>query len=176
MSRDSSRLCPTAISNTEMPDPTPTCRFRPTPAWLIFGLLVVEGLLWLSARYRWFWFDGGAAGFGAAGSGRAGPRRAATILDTRRLAIKLGEVELPTALTGPSTSWAVARAARNGGETLADAGTSAMPLPEAHHGASFFSAGYSIPWRPAQFLAERYLRLNRASRSKCHGWPSRRGA
>jgi hypothetical protein len=27
--------------------------FRPTPAWLIFGLLVVEGLLWLSARFQW---------------------------------------------------------------------------------------------------------------------------
>ena len=38
--------------------PTPTRRsFYPTPAWLIFGLLVVEGLLWLSERYRWFWFN-----------------------------------------------------------------------------------------------------------------------
>ena len=41
-----------------MTDPKPTRRrFRPTPAWLIFGLLVVEGLLWLSERYRWFWFN-----------------------------------------------------------------------------------------------------------------------
>ena len=41
-----------------MTDPTPTRRsFRPTPSWLIFGLLVVEGLLWLSERYRWFWFN-----------------------------------------------------------------------------------------------------------------------
>ena len=41
-----------------MTDPTPTRRrFYPTPAWLIFGLLVVEGLLWLSERYRWFWFN-----------------------------------------------------------------------------------------------------------------------
>ena len=32
-------------------------RFSPTPAWLIFGLLVVEGLLWLSERYQWFWFN-----------------------------------------------------------------------------------------------------------------------
>ncbi len=32
-------------------------RFRFTPSWLIFGLLVVEGLLWLSERYRWFWFN-----------------------------------------------------------------------------------------------------------------------
>ena len=31
--------------------------FVPTPAWLICGLLVVEGLLWLSERYRWFWFN-----------------------------------------------------------------------------------------------------------------------
>ena len=40
-----------------MTDPTLTRRFRPTPTWLIFGLLVVEGLLWLSERYRWFWFN-----------------------------------------------------------------------------------------------------------------------
>ncbi len=41
-----------------MTDPTPTRRhFRPTPSWLIFGLLVVEGLLWLSERYAWFWFN-----------------------------------------------------------------------------------------------------------------------
>ena len=40
-----------------MTDPTPTRRFSPTPAWLIFGLLVVEGLLWLSERYQWFWFN-----------------------------------------------------------------------------------------------------------------------
>jgi hypothetical protein len=41
-----------------MTEPTPTRRsFRPTPAWLIFGLLVVEGLLWLSERYRWLWFN-----------------------------------------------------------------------------------------------------------------------
>jgi hypothetical protein len=39
-----------------MPNPT-TRRFRPTPAWLIYGLLVVEGLLWLSEQYRWFWFN-----------------------------------------------------------------------------------------------------------------------
>ena len=37
---------------TAMTAPTPTRRpFRPTPAWLIYGLLVVEGLLWLSERY-----------------------------------------------------------------------------------------------------------------------------
>ena len=36
-----------------MTDPTRTRRpFYPTPTWLIFGLLVVEGLLWLSERYR----------------------------------------------------------------------------------------------------------------------------
>ena len=32
-------------------------RFYPKPSWLIFGLLVVEGLLWLSERYQWFWFN-----------------------------------------------------------------------------------------------------------------------
>ena len=32
-------------------------RFYPTPAWLIFGLLVVEGLLWLSERFQWFGFN-----------------------------------------------------------------------------------------------------------------------
>ena len=43
---------------TIMRSPTLTRRsFYPTPAWLIFGLLVVEGLLWLSERYRWFWFN-----------------------------------------------------------------------------------------------------------------------
>jgi hypothetical protein len=31
--------------------------YRITPDRLIFGLLVVEGLLWLSERYRWFWFN-----------------------------------------------------------------------------------------------------------------------
>jgi hypothetical protein len=37
-----------------MPEPIPTRRsFRPTPAWLIYGLLVVEGVLWLSERLGW---------------------------------------------------------------------------------------------------------------------------
>ena len=40
-----------------MTAPTPTRRLVPTPAWLIFGLLVVEGLLWLSERYTWFAFN-----------------------------------------------------------------------------------------------------------------------
>jgi len=40
-----------------MTDPTPSRRLAPTPAWLIFGLLVVEGLLWLSGRYTWFRFN-----------------------------------------------------------------------------------------------------------------------
>jgi hypothetical protein len=40
-----------------MPNPVPTHRLRPTPAWLIVGLLVVEGLLWLAERYTWFWFN-----------------------------------------------------------------------------------------------------------------------
>ena len=40
-----------------MTAPTVTRRFRPTAAWLIYGLLVVEGLLWLSERYKWFWFN-----------------------------------------------------------------------------------------------------------------------
>ena len=40
-----------------MTDPTSNRRFSPTPSWLIFGLLVVEGLLWLSERYRWFAFN-----------------------------------------------------------------------------------------------------------------------
>ena len=38
--------------------PTSTRRlFCPTPSWLIFGLLVVEGLLWLSERFGWSWFN-----------------------------------------------------------------------------------------------------------------------
>ena len=40
-----------------MTDPTPNRRFSPTPSWLVLGLLVVEGLLWLSERYTWFWFN-----------------------------------------------------------------------------------------------------------------------
>ena len=36
-----------------MTDPTQR-RFCPTPIWLIYGLLVVEGLLWLSEQYGWF--------------------------------------------------------------------------------------------------------------------------
>jgi len=41
-----------------MTDPATARRpFRPTPAWLICGLLVVEGLLWLSERYQWFGFN-----------------------------------------------------------------------------------------------------------------------
>jgi hypothetical protein len=41
-----------------MTDHTPTRRrFFPTPAWLVLALLVLEGLLWLSERYRWFWFN-----------------------------------------------------------------------------------------------------------------------
>ncbi len=40
-----------------MTDPKPQRRFCPSPAWLIYGLLVVEGLLWLSERFGWFWFN-----------------------------------------------------------------------------------------------------------------------
>ena len=40
-----------------MTDPIPTRHFHPTPAWVVFGLLVVEGLLWLSEWYQWFWFN-----------------------------------------------------------------------------------------------------------------------
>ncbi len=37
-----------------MTDTKPQRRsFYPTPGWLIFGLLVVEGLLWLSERFQW---------------------------------------------------------------------------------------------------------------------------
>jgi hypothetical protein len=40
-----------------MLDSKPARRFSPSPAWLIFGLLVVEGLLWLSERFQWFGFN-----------------------------------------------------------------------------------------------------------------------
>jgi len=40
-----------------MTDPKPTRWYRLTPDRLIIGLLVVEGLLWLSERYRWFGFN-----------------------------------------------------------------------------------------------------------------------
>ena len=37
-----------------MTSPTPKPRwYRPTPAWLIAALLVLEGLLWLSDRFQW---------------------------------------------------------------------------------------------------------------------------
>ena len=50
-----------------MTDPTPNRRFSPTPSWLIFGLLVVEGLLWLSERYRCpTWHKGYAVVIGVA--------------------------------------------------------------------------------------------------------------
>jgi hypothetical protein len=42
-----------------MTEPTPTRHFYPTPSWLVFGLLVVEGLLWLSERFCWLpWHKG----------------------------------------------------------------------------------------------------------------------
>ena len=48
---------------TDMTDRKPQPRrFYPTPAWLIFGLLVVEGLLWLSERFQWFGFNCTRAG------------------------------------------------------------------------------------------------------------------
>ncbi len=31
--------------------------YRPTPAWLVLGSLVVTGLLFLSEKWRWFWFN-----------------------------------------------------------------------------------------------------------------------
>jgi hypothetical protein len=41
-----------------MPDPNPQRRwYRPTPAWLVLGLLVVEGMLWLSKRFQCFGFN-----------------------------------------------------------------------------------------------------------------------
>ena len=41
-----------------MTDPTHTRRrFSPTPGWLVFALLVLEGLLWLSGRFQWFGFN-----------------------------------------------------------------------------------------------------------------------
>ncbi len=41
---------------TGMTDPTRR-RFSPAPAWLIYGLLVAEGLLWFSERFQWFSFN-----------------------------------------------------------------------------------------------------------------------
>ena len=31
--------------------------FSPTPGWLVLALLAVEGFLWLSERFQWFWFN-----------------------------------------------------------------------------------------------------------------------
>ena len=43
---------------TGMDSPNPKRRwFYPTPAWLLVGLLAVEGLLWLSERFQWFGFN-----------------------------------------------------------------------------------------------------------------------
>ena len=54
-----------------MTDPTSTRRrFYPTPAWLVLGLLVVEGLLWLSERFGWpAWHKGYAVLSAVAGVG-----------------------------------------------------------------------------------------------------------
>jgi hypothetical protein len=42
----------------EITDDLPKLRwYRLTPDRLVIGLLVVEGLLWLSARFQWFWFN-----------------------------------------------------------------------------------------------------------------------
>ncbi len=57
-----------------MTDPTATRRrsFRFTPTWLIFGLLVVEALLWLSDRLQWpTWHKGYAVLIAAAAVGVA---------------------------------------------------------------------------------------------------------
>ena len=45
---------------TGMTDPIPNRRwFCPRPGWLVPGLLVMEGLLWLSDRFRWLpWHNG----------------------------------------------------------------------------------------------------------------------
>ena len=49
-SKDVARFCYTM----GMIDSIPQRRcFYPTPAWLVLGLLVVEGLLWLSERFQW---------------------------------------------------------------------------------------------------------------------------
>ena len=41
-----------------MSDSIPQRRWlRPTPGWLVLGLLVVEGLLFLSERFHWFAFN-----------------------------------------------------------------------------------------------------------------------
>ena len=44
----------------DMTTPAPKPRwFHPTPSWLIFGLLAVEGPLWLSERFQWpMWHKG----------------------------------------------------------------------------------------------------------------------
>ena len=42
---------------TGMMDTPQTPMVLPHAVWLIFGLLVVEGLLWLSERYQWFGFN-----------------------------------------------------------------------------------------------------------------------
>jgi hypothetical protein len=46
---------------TGMTDAPKPRRFHPTPSWLIVGLLMVEGLLWLSERFQWFDFHKGYA-------------------------------------------------------------------------------------------------------------------
>jgi hypothetical protein len=42
---------------TGMTTPTSTRCFYPKPSWLIFCLLIVECLLWLSEQFHWFGFN-----------------------------------------------------------------------------------------------------------------------
>ena len=40
-----------------MDTPEKRCWYCPTPGWLVYGSLAVTGLLFLSEKWRWFWFN-----------------------------------------------------------------------------------------------------------------------
>ena len=51
---------------TGMTDPSASPPLLPAgPAWLIYGLLVAEGLLWFSERFQWFSFNERKGVYGA---------------------------------------------------------------------------------------------------------------
>jgi len=46
-----------ATSSSDVPKPTKPRWYTPTPAKFLFAVLVMQGVLFLSTHYRWFWFN-----------------------------------------------------------------------------------------------------------------------
>jgi hypothetical protein len=45
------------IEATNAAKPVKPRWYSPTPAKFLFAVLVMQGVLFLSAHYRWFWFN-----------------------------------------------------------------------------------------------------------------------